>query len=103
MEQDHVATFDAAINIVVFVDDRVELTFAADRHEAKFTTVAARERRELVDVQTCPAVWCSELRGVKRPAANLEFFLRVVDLRHAFKTGNDLANRLSNLHRGSHF
>ena len=36
VEQDHVAAVDAAVDVVVFVDDGVELAFAADRHQAEF-------------------------------------------------------------------
>jgi len=43
MNEDDVAAFDVAVEVVVFVDDGVELAFAADGHQAELVVVGAGE------------------------------------------------------------
>ncbi len=48
VEQDHVAAVDAAVDVFVFVDDRVELALAAERHQADLAVAGALQLRQLV-------------------------------------------------------
>ena len=50
VEQDDVAAFDAAVDVVVFVDNRVKLAFTADRHDADFIGFGAGEVGQIVHV-----------------------------------------------------
>ena len=102
MEQDHVAAVDAAVDVFVFVDDRVELAFAADRHQAEFAGAGA--------VQARAGRACAAARGrrawrtaaVKRAAADLEFLFRAVDLGELLEAGNDVGDRLADLRGRTH-
>ncbi len=67
MEQNHVAAVDAAVEIVIFVHDGIELAFAANRHQAKLIPTA-RERRERVCEDVGLARSCGEIRCVVRAA-----------------------------------
>ncbi len=50
MQQDHVSAILAAVDIFFLVDDRVELAFAADRHQPQLPIVPF-EIRQLMAVQ----------------------------------------------------
>ena len=60
------------------------------------------EFRQVVRLELGLAVGGGELRRVKRPAGDLEFLLRVVDLFHFVKAGDDGGDRFANLARAFH-
>ena len=80
VEQDDVAAVDAAVDIFIFIDDGVELAFAAERHEANLAVGGALQIGQLVRVDAGAAVGSGKLRLVEGTAADLEFLFRAVNL-----------------------
>lgn len=102
VEHDHVTLVDAAVDVFVFVNDRVELAFAADCHQAELAFAGAGKIGQVVRVQAGAAIGRGEPWRVERAAADLELLLRSVDVGHFFEARNDAGDRLADLRGGAH-
>src|SRR6185503_9368597 len=77
---DDVAPLLPAVDVLFFVDDRVELALGAEGHQAQLAVGAPDRLREPDRVETRPPAGSRELAALRAPSADVEFSSCLVDL-----------------------
>ena len=102
VHQDHIPPLLVPVQIVVLIDHRVELTFAAHGHEPQLVLRQGRDFGQFMDHKRRSAIGGIEPRFVERPSPHLKLLLgrgdRIERFVSRYHLGDPMPNGVGLLH-----